>query len=178
MTDDDSKPLRNDLLGWGTPEPRPDFADRVMDRTRPVARASKRRAWVRWTAPILAGALAGAALTMLVQSPRRTAAEGDAISVMQAGPSAEMVTDPGSRVAWNVDEAGSVRIDVVRGVVWIRVDLDSAGVGLHAGDDEESLPPGSCTRVSVIRSVSGEDVTVDALSCTEYEDARSALESP
>ncbi len=56
-----------------------------------------------------------------------------------------VLAEPGSRVDWSVDPHGHVRIDVVRGVVWIRVRPGDEGVTLHA-DGEESVPAGSCAR--------------------------------
>ncbi len=172
---DDSQSTGPDLAGWGAPEPAPDFADRVVERVRPVAPVETPRAWRRWVIPVLVGTLVGAAATAMLFSSRWTTPPPEALSVMQAGPSAEVLAEPGSRVDWSVDARGQVRVDVVRGVVWVRVQPGDEGVILHA-DGEESLPPGSCARVSVLRTTMAEDVSVDALECAEYEAARARLE--
>lgn len=173
---DDSQSTGPDLAGWGAPEPAPDFADRVVERVRLVAPVEPLRAWTRWVVPVLVGTLIGAAATSVLFSGRWTTPPAqEALTVMQAGPSAEVLAEPGSRVDWSVDARGRVRVDVVRGVVWVRVQPGDEGVVLHA-DGEESLPPGSCARVSVLRSMSEEDISVDALECAAYEAARARLE--
>lgn len=175
MNDDDSQSLGPELGGWGTPEPAPDFADRVAQRVRPVAPAATPSVWRRWAAPLLVGAIAGAAATALVVSDARTG-RSTTLSVMQAGPSAEVLAEPGSRVDWSVDGRGRVQVDVVRGVAWVRVLPEGDGVVLRA-DGEEFLPPGSCVRASVLRSASDEDINVDAVDCAAYDDARENVES-
>ena len=172
MNDDDAQSIAPELGGWGTPEPGPGFADRVAARVHPVAPVERLPAWRRWVVPVLVGTLVGAAATTLLLSGRWTAPRSqDTLSVLQAGPSAEVLAEPGSRVDWSVDARGRVRVDVVRGVVWVRVQPGDEGVVLHA-DGEETLPPDSCTRVSVLRTASDEDISVDALGCTAYEAVR------
>jgi hypothetical protein len=153
------------LEGWGGPEPRPDFADRVLTRVDADDRGRRRR---RWAVAFATGAVAGGLAVGAATSWRDAAPRGIERELHVRVPGVvDVVGEPGSRLQWERATDGTIAIEVERGVAWVR-----GGEGFVVLADGEAVElGGACVRVEVARGFLSVDVEEDAVACEEVDAA-------
>jgi ferric-dicitrate binding protein FerR (iron transport regulator) len=156
------------LQGWGGPEPKPDFADRVLQR---VDADSRRRRARRWAGAFAIGAVVGGLGVAAITSWRATLPRENARELhVQVPGVVDVVGEPGSHLEWERDASGTIAIEVVRGVAWVRAPATGSGFVVIADGDAVELG-GACVRVEVVRGFLSVDVEEDAVACAEVEAA-------
>ncbi|WAS91191.1 hypothetical protein [Nannocystis punicea] len=174
------------LDGWGTPEAKPDFADRVLRRiAAPEPPRSTPRLRSRALTFVLGGVVGGlavASVTTLRDGPRATAPPSfERLTHLHAPGVAEVVGEPGSRLHWQRSAGGEFALEVVRGVAWVRRATDGPAFRVVV-DGEAVALDGPCTRLEVKRSFLSVDATVDGVDCARVdatiEQARAELSRP
>jgi hypothetical protein len=153
------------LEGWGGPEPRPDFADRVLVRVDADERRRRRR---RWAVAFATGAVAGGLAVGAVTSWRSAAPRGIERELHVHVPGVvDAVGEPGSRLQWERDADGTIAIEVERGVAWVR---GGQGFVVIADGDTVELG-GACVRIEVVRGFLSVDVEEDEVPCDRVDAA-------
>lgn len=153
------------LDGWGAPEAKPDFADRVLARI--DAEATARPHPRRWIAPFALGSVVGGlvgatAATLGSASPAPTSS-GRRLHVQAPG-IGEVVGEPSAQLRWERRPDGRVVVDVIEGTAWVRRAIASPDFGVVVDGDEIRLG-GPCSRIEVRRGVFTVDVVADDVDC-------------
>lgn len=153
------------LEGWGGPEPKPDFAERVLTRVDADERRRRRR---RWAVAFATGAVAGGLAVGSVTSWRSATPPGIERELHVHVPGVvDVVGEPGSRLQWERDADGTISIEVERGVAWVR---GGEGFVVLADGDAVELG-GACVRVEVVRGFLSVDVEEDTVPCDRVDAA-------
>jgi hypothetical protein len=182
---DPDPPLGALLDGWDTPSPRADFADRVLAATRPPPVRWSRYGWAALL--VLGGAVGGFATARAGASARgdeldiemRSAAEIRVIAERRAvyplAGIADVVVDAGGSVRWVTTPGGVHVLEVEHGVVLVRVAAERRGLVLRTSDGDQTLTPGTCSRVAVTHGMLVNDIEIDMVSCETIE---AAIDAP
>ena len=163
------------LSEWGTPEPRPGFAERVLARAeaeeakrRPPARSGRSLLFGLALGTVL-GAASVASMTMLRRGSR--ASEAPAFlhrTHLRAPGVADVVGEPGSELQWERRVDGDFVVEVVDGVAWVRHGTEGPRLHVIVDGDPVELG-GACGRVEVTRGLLSVDVSVDDVECVRVE---------
>lgn len=165
---DDESPVTAALEGWGSPEPRADFAQRVVDATEPIRRPRSR---LGWSAALLAGGVAaGLGLARVRDTavpPASTPSvrvEADAWGRFPLADGAAAILERGAVLTLTVE--GSQQVATVeRGRVVLVGGPNGLTLRTHNGD--EHVESGACVRVDLERGLLGAEESVDEVPCPE-----------
>lgn len=179
--DDPPDSVDEALQGWGAPPPRPQFADDVLCRVRTAEPRRSARPGTRlgWILALSAGAIAGGLVASTAPTVRCTPS-GEPGGVLE-GPgharlwgAVDVVAQSGARVRWRTNPSGDVALDVIDGVVWVRIEPNERGI--EAYHDDDVIEPGACERIEVTSRFLGESTNASVVDCDRIDTAIDAVQ--